>query len=151
MTLPLLQNELRYVVSACLAGVNCRYDGQATPVEAVLELLRQGRALPICPEQLGGLATPRPCCELQGNRVRDTQGLDVTEAFQRGAAEALRLAKLFGASQAILKSRSPSCGCGRIYDGSFSGTLIPGNGLFAALLLEEGFEILTEQALEQTP
>ncbi|MBU1002886.1 MAG: DUF523 domain-containing protein [Proteobacteria bacterium] len=151
MSHPLLHNEQRYVVSACLAGVNCRYDGQATPVAAVLELLRQGRALPVCPEQLGGLGTPRPCCELQGDRVLDTQGHDVTEAFERGAAEALRLARLFGASLAILKSRSPSCGCGQVYDGTFSGTLVPGNGLFAALLQGQEFEILTEQDLEQTP
>ncbi|BBD07226.1 DUF523 domain-containing protein [Desulfovibrio ferrophilus] len=143
-----LKNNKRYLVSACLAGVNCRYDGQSTPVETVLELLRQGRALPVCPEQLGGLPTPRACCELQQGRVMNTEGQNLTEAFTRGAAEALRLSQLFGATHAILKSRSPSCGYTQIYDGSFSGALIPGNGIFAELLLKHEYLMLTELDVE---
>lgn len=140
----------RLVVSACLAGVNCRYDGAATPVPAVAELVRRGLALPVCPEQLGGLPTPRPSCEIVDGHVRDKHGADVSEQFLRGANEALRLAELFGATAAVLKARSPSCGRGQVYDGSFLGRLVPGDGLFAALLLEHGFEVLTEADLEES-
>ncbi|MGE4299194.1 MAG: DUF523 domain-containing protein [Desulfovibrionaceae bacterium] len=134
-----------WLVSACLAGVACRYDGTAVPCDAVRELVRQGRALPVCPEQLGGLPTPRPPAELVGDRVRTRQGQDVTEAFARGAEEALRLALDAGCVGAVLKARSPSCGRGRVYDGTFSGVLRPGHGLFAALLLAHGFIVHTEE------
>ncbi|GBC63048.1 DUF523 domain-containing protein [Desulfonema ishimotonii] len=135
------------IVSACLAGVRCRYNGDAFPNEKVIELVATGKALPVCPEQLGGLPTPRPPAEIVGERVINTQGADITPQFQAGAREALRLCRLAGCTKAILKSRSPSCGYGRIYDGTFSGTLIPGDGLFARLLRENGVEILTEEDL----
>ncbi|SMF15790.1 DUF523 domain-containing protein [Desulfovibrio gilichinskyi] len=129
------------VVSGCLAGIRCKYNGTESTDETVLELVMQGQAIPVCPEQLGGLPTPRPCCELFEGRVVTTLGIDVTTQFLKGAEEGLRLAKLVGATKAILKSRSPSCGCGKIYDGTFSGKLIPGDGLFTALLKKNGIEV----------
>ncbi|WP_027721276.1 DUF523 domain-containing protein [Maridesulfovibrio zosterae] len=133
-----------YIVSACLAGLCCRYDGKDNADENVKELVRQGRAIPVCPEQLGGLSTPRPPCEIVENRVMTENGVDFSESFLRGAEEALKLAKLAGAEKAILKARSPSCGIGKIYDGTFSRKLIDGDGLFAALLRKEGIKIKTE-------
>lgn len=137
-----------WVVSACLAGQACRYDGKAQPLERVRDLVRRGLALPVCPEQMGGLPTPRVSCERVGGRVLDADGEDRTEAFLLGAQEALALARLFGATHALLKSRSPSCGCGLIYDGTFGGGLVRGNGLFAELLLGHGFDVLTDLDLE---
>lgn len=129
------------VVSGCLAGIRCKYNGTESTDKAVLELVKQGKAIPVCPEQLGGLPTPRPCCELLDGKVVTTLGADVTVQFLKGAEEGLRLAKLVGATKAILKSRSPSCGCGKIYDGTFSGKLIPGDGLFAEMLKNNGIDV----------
>jgi uncharacterized protein YbbK (DUF523 family) len=133
------------IVSACLAGLHCRYDGAEKPCEAVIRLVAEGRAIPVCPEQLGGLPTPRQPSEINGGRVIRKDGLDVTAEFQQGAREALKLARLVGAKTAILKAKSPSCGCGKIYDGSFSGALIDGNGIFAQLCKENGIEVKTEE------
>ncbi len=135
---------MRYVVSACLAGTACRYDGRATPCEAVLRLLHEGKALPVCPEQLGGLCTPREPMEVSDGRILTRAGEDRTEALERGAAEALRLALAAGCGTAVLKSRSPSCGAGDIYDGTFSGRLVRGEGVFARTLREAGFRIFDE-------
>ena len=140
-----MKNQSPILVSACLAGLATRYDGTATPFEPVLELLRQGRAIPVCPEQLGGRPTPRNPNEIKEGRVIDAYGEDLTEAFARGAAEGLKLAQLAGCTQAILKAKSPSCGAGCIYDGSFSGTLIPGDGVFASLLRKHGIRISNEE------
>lgn len=147
------------IVSACLAGLATTHDGKAKPHPKVLELLRQGRAVLVCPEQLGGLPTPRPEAEieqgatgeevLQGNaRVLDVNGDDVTAQYKRGANEALKAARLSGARTAILKSRSPSCGTRMIYDGTFSGRLIEGDGVTAALLKSQGLEVMTEEDLD---
>jgi uncharacterized protein YbbK (DUF523 family) len=133
------------IVSACLAGVNCRYDGGSKPCEAVIQLVAQGTALPVCPEQLGGLPTPRPPAEQQGVSIVTCEGVDVSAQFRRGAQEALKIARLAGASTAILKARSPSCGCGRVYDGTFSGRLVDGDGIFARLCLEAGIRVTTEE------
>ncbi|WP_319780896.1 DUF523 domain-containing protein [Maridesulfovibrio sp.] len=133
-----------YIVSGCLAGLCCRYDGGNNADERVMKLVAEGRAIPVCPEQLGGLATPRPPCEIVNGKILSNEGNDVTEKFTRGAEEALKLAKLVGSKKAILKARSPSCGIGRIYDGTFSGKLIDGDGFFAALLRKENFELETE-------
>ncbi len=138
---------IEYVVSACLVGCHCRYDGESSPDERVVELVRQGRALPLCPEQLGGLPTPRPPLELCGGRAVDAQGLDMTAAMERGVEEAVRLVMLAGCTRAVLKARSPSCGFGTIYDGTFSGARIAGNGLFAARLHACGLMVSTEEAL----
>ncbi len=147
--LPETEAPMIYVVSACLAGVACRFDGEANPREGVIELVRQGLALPVCPEQLGGLPTPRPPCELRAGRAlcREADGAlsDATDAFAKGAAEGVRLALLAGCTEAILKARSPSCGCGRIYDGTFSRTLVTGDGLFAAALRAAGITVRCDE------
>ena len=143
-----MKNEMikkRYVVSACLAGEACRYDGKANLCPAVRELVRSGQAIPVCPEVLGGLPIPRIPAEIRENRVLAKDGTDVTEAFVRGAEAALRLAQEAGCSKAILKARSPSCGSGTIYDGSFSGVRIPGEGVFARMAREAGLLVCTEE------
>ncbi len=138
-----------YLVSACLAGVNCRYDGKDSADERVMELVNQGKAIPVCPEQLGGLSTPRISCELVNQtgdkKIINKEGTDRTEEFKLGAERTLAIAKALGVSKAIMKSKSPSCGCGQIYDGTFSGTLIPGNGMAVELLLQNGIEVITEK------
>jgi uncharacterized protein YbbK (DUF523 family) len=123
----------------------------------VLELVREGRAILVCPEQLGGLPTPRPEAEIAGGggedvlrgvtRVLDVHGNDVTANYLRGARESLKAARLAGSTRAILKARSPSCGKDRVYDGSFSGTLREGTGVTAALFRREGIEVLSEEDL----
>lgn len=139
-----MDTKERILVSACLLGVPCRYDGKSVPCEGVIRLKERAQLVPVCPEQLGGLATPRTPAERRGESVVTRDGKDVTAQYRRGAQEALRLARLFGCVKAILKSRSPSCGCGLIYDGSFSGKLIPGEGVTAQLLRENGVEVCGE-------
>ena len=129
---------MRILISACLLGVCCRYDGASKPHPEAVALAERHELIPVCPEQLGGLPTPRLPAERQGNAVR-TRESDVTEQYRRGAEETLKLCKLFGCEAAVLKERSPSCGCGEIYDGTFTGTLRTGNGVTAELLLETGF------------
>jgi uncharacterized protein YbbK (DUF523 family) len=133
------------IVSGCLAGLHCRYNGEAKPDKEVIRLVAEGKAVPVCPEQLGGLSTPRQPSEITKGRVFRKDGVDVTEEFQNGAREALKLAKMVNAKQAILKSRSPSCGSGKIYDGTFSGLLVDGNGVFAALCKANGIDVKTEE------
>lgn len=137
-------NRSHILVSACLLGTPCRYDGTGKAANAVLALAKSHSLIPVCPEQLGGLATPRPPSERVGERVRTIDGEDVTAAFHRGAEETLRLALLFNCRLAVLKANSPSCGCGRIYDGTFCGRLIPGDGITAALLKQNGILVKTE-------
>lgn len=135
------------IVSACLAGLKCRWDGDSRPCQKIIEMIKRGEAIPICPEQLGGLTTPRIQSEQKGNKVFSKNGKDVTEEFQRGAEEVLQVAKLFNCNEAILKSKSPSCGFGKIYDGTFSGRLINGNGITADLLKKNGIKILSEEEI----
>ena len=134
----------RLLVSACLLGVNCRYDGGGKAMAEIGELMELAELIPVCPEILGGLPTPRTPSERIGERVMARDGEDVTAAFRRGAGEALKLAELFGARHALLKERSPSCGAGQIYDGSFSGGLKPGDGVAAELLKANGIEVFGE-------
>lgn len=131
------------LVSACLAGFRCRYDAKTCPDEAIVALVKAGKAIPVCPEQFGGLPCPRVPAErtADGMRVLTRDGVDVTDAFRRGAEETLRIAKLYGCEHAVLKARSPSCGCGTIYDGTFSGTLREGNGVTVDLLLKSGMTV----------
>lgn len=133
------------LVSACLAGEACRYDGASKPHAAIRALVEQGAALPVCPEYLGGLGVPRIPCEIRGDCVVNAGGEDRTAGFKAGAQLALNVAQARGCREAILKARSPSCGCGRVYDGSFSGVLRDGDGVFAALLREKGFRVWTEE------
>ena len=133
------------IVSACLAGFPCRYDGKKAINPAVQQLVKEGKAIPVCPEQLGGLPTPRLPAEMKAGKVINSDGNDVTEAFEKGAAVVLEIAKQYGCTDALLKARSPSCGKGRIYDGSFSGILIEGNGKTADLLMRNGITVTTEE------
>ena len=137
------------LVSACLLGCACRYDGQSKPHPLAMELARQGRVVPGCPEQLRGLTTPRLPSERRGEQVVMRDGRDVTAEYRRGAEEALRLAELYGCRAAVLKERSPSCGCGRIYDGTFTGTLRPGDGVTAEMLKANGMQVYGESEIEQ--
>ncbi len=138
------------LVSACLLGVRCRFDGGSQPNPRVLAMIGGRRFVPVCPEQLGGLPTPRPRHEIVGDRVISEHGNDATEAFERGAREALHLMELSGARLAILKARSPSCGKGQVYDGTFSGRLVPGHGVLARRLIQNGCEVRTEDDFDRT-
>lgn len=133
------------IVSACLAGIKSRYDGQANPCQKVIDLVEQGKAVPVCPEQLGGLPTPREPAEQRKGKIVTEKGQEVTKEFKRGAAEGLKIAELVNCQEAILASRSPSCGSGKIYDGTFSRKLIKGDGVFASLLKKKGIKVLTEE------
>lgn len=142
---------MNILISACLLGVACRYDQKSRPLdEKLLERLAEvHRLIPICPEVYGGLPTPRPPAEISKGRVINAEGRDVTAEYKRGAEEALRLAKLFGCEVAILKEKSPSCGAGRIYDGSFTRTLIEGDGMTARLLAAAGIRVYCESEIEE--
>ena len=137
------------LVSACLLGCNCKYSGgnNALPPETLDTLRRRYRLIPVCPETAGGLSTPREPSERQGERVVSRDGRDVTAAFRKGAALALRLAERYGAKSALLKANSPSCGSGLVYDGSFSGKLVPGDGVTAELLKSSKIAVFGENAL----
>jgi uncharacterized protein YbbK (DUF523 family) len=168
---------VKYIVSACLAGFKSRYDGKDELCDKVRELIKSGEAVPFCPEQAGGLSTPRVPAEIAGgdgravlenygafmpdeseNELEDTDkelpgfrarvltknGVEVTYQFVRGAQEMLKLARMVGATRAILKARSPSCGVGSIYDGTFSGNITKGDGVAAALLKASGIDVTTE-------
>lgn len=136
---------MNILVSACLLGIPCRYDGTGCAVaDTIASLLSGHHLIPVCPEQLGGLPTPRDPVELRGGRALTKAGLDVTEAFTKGAAQACSLARLFQCSHAILKEKSPSCGSGYVYDGTFSGAVVQGMGLAAALLRQNGVTVVNE-------
>ena len=139
---------MKILVSACLLGVRCRYDGKSKPHPAVERLMEQHTLIPVCGEIFGGLPTPRVSAERQGERVVTADGCDVTAAYRRGAEEVLRLAERYGCTAAILKERSPSCGSGRIYDGTFTGTLTDGWGVTAELLRDHGICVIGESAAE---
>lgn len=139
----------KILISACLLGIPCRYDGRDNKIESLNLLQQQFDFVPICPEQLGGLSTPRCPCEIQGNKVMSKEGKDYTREFQEGAEKSLKLAKQWNIKTALLKAKSPSCGFGQIYDGSFSKKLITGNGFTAALLEKEGIRIFCETELDK--
>lgn len=136
------------LVSACLLGISCRYDGRSKGHPLAAELLKKHTVIPVCPEILGGLPTPRPPAERQGDGVFTESGADVTDNYRRGAEEVLRLARLYGCEVAILKERSPACGSGQIYDGSFSHTLTGGFGVAAELLASSGVRVMGESEIE---
>lgn len=140
---------MNILVSACLLGVNCRYNGKGELAPGIRELMERCHPVPVCPEIMGGLPTPRTPAERSGGRVITRDGDDVTDAYERGAEEAVRLAKLYGCRYAVLKERSPSCGSGTIYDGTFTGTRIPGDGVTAARLAQEGVAVYGESSIGQ--
>ncbi len=139
------------IVSACLAGTPCRYDGRAKPDDEIVAAAERGEVLPLCAEVLGGLDTPRRPAEIVGGdgddvldgraRVLDDTGADVSAAFIAGAERVAQQAVEAGATHAVLQDRSPSCGCGRIYDGAFDGTLVTGDGVTAAALRRRGITL----------
>ena len=151
----------KILVSACLLGCECRYDGKSKPCEKVLELAKKKDTvlIPVCPEQMGGLSTPRLPSERQRTAsgslrsisrtgaVLMNDGTDVSGAYRKGAEAALKIARIDGIDFAVLKSGSPSCGKGLIYDGTFSGKKAEGNGVTTELLLKEGYRVFSEEEL----
>jgi uncharacterized protein YbbK (DUF523 family) len=138
----------KILCSACLLGIKCKYDGNTNTNKKVLKLNEKEILIPVCPEQLGGLTTPRNPAELIGNSVITKTGTNVTDSFIKGAQQTLKTAQIFGCKKAILKQRSPSCGCGQIYDGTFSGKVIKGEGITAKLLRENGIEVISEEDID---
>ena len=139
------------VVSNCLLGCDCRYKGDNCKNERILELAKDNTIIAVCPEQMGGLSTPRDPAEIVGDKLITNKGNDVTYQYNKGAQAALFLTKLNRADFAILKYRSPACGKGMIYDGSFSGKLIPGDGVFTRLLKENNIPVYSENELDDIP
>ncbi len=137
------------LISACLLGEPCRYDGRSVPAAPIERLREKYNLIKVCPEVAGGLPTPRVPSERIGDRVMMRDGTDVTENYKRGAEQALRLAREYGCAKALLKERSPSCGKHRIYDGSFTSTLTDRHGVTAELLLSEGIEVYGESEIEK--
>ena len=140
-----MPKNYEYIVSACLCGEKARYDGKANTVEKVKQLINEGRAIMICPEIEGGLSVPRQPCEIQNNKVINNSGEDKTSEFRKGANKALQLCKKYNIKKAILKEKSPSCGSKCIYDGTFTKTLITGQGITAKLLMENGIEVISDE------
>ena len=146
------------LVSACLLGVECRWDGKSKPCDKLIEMMKEGELIPVCPEQLGGLSTPRIPSEVMDgngksvvdgkNKVMNRDGKDVTANYIKGAKEALKIAKMVGATEFIGANKSPSCGKGLTYDGSFSGKLVMGDGVTAALLKKHGIKVVSVSELE---
>ena len=143
------------LVSACLLGVKCRYDGKSKPNKKIISIFRRGQLIPICPEQLGGLTTPRVPAELTGDgaevldgkaKVFKRTGEDVTKNFIKGAKETIKLARLLDIKGAILKQKCPSCACGKLFDGTFSEKIIEADGVTTALLKRNGIKVVTEEA-----
>lgn len=139
---------MNILVSACLLGLNCRYDGLGCYQAEIEKLKAKHHLLPVCPEIYGGLPTPREPAEIIGGSVITKGGRDVTAAYEKGAKEMLLLAQRLDCRVAVLKSKSPSCGKGQIYDGSFSGRLVDGDGILAQLLTDEGITVLTEGEMQ---
>lgn len=141
---------MKLLISGCLLGLGCRYDGECRPLpeETLDQLRKKFQLIPVCPEQLGGLSTPRNPAERVGDKVISNQGKDVTEAYQKGAEEVLKLAKFFGCETALLKEKSPACGKGLIYDGTFGKHLVVGNGVAAEVLMENGVTVFGESEIE---
>ncbi len=138
---------MRILISACLLGICCRYDGRGKACEAALELAKRHTLVPVCPEQLGGLPTPRPPCERRQERVVCRDGSDRTEEYRRGAEQALRIYELTQCECAVLKARSPMCGRDRIYDGTFTASLGTGDGVLCGMLRQRGIPVYQEDEI----
>ena len=139
----------KIIVSGCLLGCDCRYKGDNCKCDELLELAENHTLIPVCPEQLGGLCTPRNPAEIVGDKVISNHGKDVTYEYTKGAEMALYIAKTNNADAVVFKANSPSCGKGKIYDGSFSGTLTDGNGVAAECLMERGIRVFGESEIEK--
>lgn len=137
----------KILVSACLAGIDCKYNGKNNKNEKIIELIKNEDVILVCPEQMGGLKTPRVPAEIQNDKVINKENIDVTKEYQKGAEEVLKIAKEFNIKKAILKAKSPSCGKGKIYDGTFSNNLIDGNGITTELLQKNDIQVITEDEL----
>ncbi len=138
----------KLLISACLLGLPCRYDGESRRSVSIDELSEKYELIPFCPEIYGGLCTPRTPSERVGDRVVMRDGTDVTENYLRGAHGAVMLCRALGCSLALLKARSPSCGVGEIYDGSFGGILTEGNGVTAEHLINAGVAVVSEENID---
>ena len=140
-----------YIISACLLGHKCKYNGGDNYCRWVVEFASKNSYIAVCPEVAGGLSVPRPPAEIVGERVLNKEGLDVTEAFMKGAQNAYNASVVEAIERkepidgAILRAKSPTCGCKVIYDGTFGGKLVPGDGVFAGLLKENGIRVITEE------
>ena len=139
----------KLLISACMMGTNCRYDGGNTKLKELEALAERYELIPVCPETLSGLPCPRTPSEIVGGKVMNAQNEDATQDFQRGAELALEIWKHSGCPKALLQSRSPSCGKGVIYDGTFTGRKIAGNGIFAQMLMNEGAQVYSELELAE--
>jgi uncharacterized protein YbbK (DUF523 family) len=138
----------KVLISACLLGVNCKYSGDNNYNKELIDKLNeQYDLIPICPEIMGGLSTPRNPAEIRDGKVFNNQGDEVTKNFQKGAEEALKIAKMLNVNKAILKSKSPSCGKGLIYDGTFNNKLIEGNGITTDLLLKNKIQVISDKEI----
>ena len=137
------------VISACLIGQNCRYDGKSKVVDWVDRLSKQGQTIAVCPEVLGGLSIPRLPCEITGEKVYSQDGADVTCAFKMGAEKTTEIAKTVGAKVAILKANSPSCGNCKVYNGNFDGGLVDGKGVTVKALEEKGIVVFNENEAKE--
>ena len=137
------------LVSACLLGINCKYNGSNNLSEKVQAFLKDKVVIAVCPEVLGGLPTPRIPSEIRDGQVINREGESVDAAFRAGADQIMQVVQGLQIDLAILKSRSPSCGVGRIYDGTFTGTLTDGDGVFARRLMEAGVRVISEEELAQ--
>lgn len=136
------------ICSACLLGIRCRYDGKSKPNKKVLALAKKEILIPVCPEQLGGGSVPRPKSEVNAQRrVFNEKGTDITDVFIRGAEEAYKIAKMYNITKGILKQRSPACGVGQIYDGTFSGNVTKGDGIATEYLKKKGLHVISEEDL----
>lgn len=141
-------NKQNLLISECLCGICCRYDGDHNPIDCLEKLKSLYNLIPVCPEVMGGLSTPRPPAERIGNSIRTENGIDVTEQFKRGAELALAIAIDKHCLCALLKAKSPSCGYGEIYDGTFTRTLVNGTGVTSELLLQHNIQIYTEKNVQ---
>ena len=138
---------MNVLISSCLLGISCRYNGTGILIDNLDKLKEKHKLIPVCPEIYGGMSTPREPSEIKDGRVVTISGEDVSEFFERGAQEVLKFAKLFDCRYAILKERSPSCGYGEIYDGTFSQKTIDGNGILAELLTQNGLTVIGESQI----
>ena len=135
------------LVSACLLGINCKYNGKNNKNDKVIEYLKDKYVIPICPEVFGGLPIPRIPSEIKDNNVINKDGKDVTKYFINGANKTLEIAKILNIKKALLKQKSPSCGSGKIYDGTFNNNIINDDGITTKILKDNNIEVITEEDL----